>query len=189
MTDTIPYSDHKAKEIRFQNVLEVVAYLKDAGYKIEKSKAYIDRHLMKPDKDGFLQSNVDRYAKAFLERFDGTSGDGNSDKAREEARLTRERADKIAFENEIMRGKYLLRSEVDRQFAARAAFLKDGVGPRFIHSRAPRIVEMVGGEMAKIPDLVEMWLKEVEELFDHYSRPLEFEAVNILTTEGTEDTE
>ena len=39
-----------------------------------------------------------------------------------------------------------------------------------------RTVELVKGDQSLTPDLIELYTKEMETLFDHYSRPVEFEA-------------
>lgn len=182
-------------KLQFKRKTEVQAYLVSQGYDLGGSA--LNSTLAKKldgiaKKNGYWQqADIDNLAKfGNIPRLDGAMPKEMVDLDKRikeaEAREREGRAAKIEHENKVTVGLYLLRSEVDRQFAARAAFLKDGVGSRFIHSRAPRIVEMIGGDMGKVPDLVELWLKEVEELFDHYSKPLEFEAVNIIVTEDTE---
>lgn len=167
-----------SNEIRFQNILDVSGYLQSVGWKISKSKLYADRGIIKTQADGaYLKKDVDKYAEQFLRKLDASDIDSDSlEKLKEETRLTKERADKVAFENEIMRGSYVLKEDVEQQLAARASFIKSSI-EGFFHSLSPRIAEIIGGDISKIPELTEFCLRETEDFFHHYSKPLTFEAV------------
>ncbi len=173
-----------SNEIRFQNILDVSGYLQSEGWKISKSKLYADRGIIKTQADGsYLKKDVDKYAEKFLRKLDGSDIDSDPfEKLKEETRLTKERADKVAFENEIMRGSYVLREEAEQQLAARAAYIKSSI-EGFFHSLSPRIAELIGGDATKISELTEFCLREVEDFFHHYSKPLTFEAVKMQKAE------
>ena len=81
----------------------------------------------------------------------------------------------MELEAKIKQGMYILRSEIEQMLAARAAFLKDNLGQGFIHSRASKIAEIMQGNAERIPDLIEFWLRHIDEVFDYYSKPMKFE--------------
>jgi len=160
---------------------EVIEYLKAEGWKVEKTKLYddADRGALKKENGAYSKASVDKYANKWLEKLDGTDkpDDGlMTRKARLEIEILEEKKKEIVRENEIDAGKWVLRSEIEAMFAGRAGLLKNGLGPEFIHSHAPAIVTLVGGDQAKAPDLIEYWLKAIEEHFDRYSQPVEFAA-------------
>lgn len=167
-----------------KNILEVLDYLQQQGWKVSKSKLYDDQGKIDKQKDGsIIKKDADRYAKLCLSKLDGSDYEIDpTQKNKEETRLTKERADKIAFENEIMRGSYVLCEEAEQQMAARAAYLKNSI-EGFFHSLSPRIAEIINGDTTKIPELTEFCLREVEDFFNHYSKPLTFEAVKFQKTE------
>ena len=180
------YRIKKAAELNPQDaplkgIMDVLQYLQSEGWKISKSKLYEDENKIDKQKDGnILKKDADKYAAMFLRKLDGSDYEIDpASKIKEETRLTKERADKVAFENEIMRGDYVLREEVEQQLAARAAYLKNSI-EGFFHSLSPRIAELVNGDQDKIPELTEFCLREVEDFFHHYSKPLVFEAVKLV---------
>jgi len=178
-----------APERRFKTLKEVLSYLKDEGWKVEKSKLYADKNKIDRQKDGsYLAADVDRYAKLCLSRLDGSDETpvDAAEKLKWEIEFNKQRAKKLELENEVEKGRWLLRSEVSQMFAARAALLKDAVGPAFIHPRVADVIELVGGDQAKAPELIAWWLREVEKHMDQYSRPLEFAVP--AQTKGEEDT-
>lgn len=169
------------QEAPLKGVLEVLDYLQGDGWKVGKTTLYNDQGKINKQKDGsILKKDADKYAKLCLRKLDGSDYETDpADKNKEETRLTKERADKIAFENEVMRGSYVLREEVEQQQAARAAYLKNSI-EGFFHSLSPRMAELINGDANKIPELTEFCLREVEDFFHHYSKPLTFEAVKLI---------
>lgn len=160
-------------------VSEAVEYLRSQGYKIEKSKLYEDKHII-----GFSTSNgsavfketaLDKYAKKFLSLLSGSDVVSPEEKLKWETKIAEQKFNDMAFEAKIKGGAYVLKSEVEQMLAARAAFLKDNLGQGFIHSRAPKIAEILKGNPDNIPELIEFYLKHIEEVFDYYSKPMKFE--------------
>lgn len=171
------------EERRFKTLLGedgVLAYLKESGWKIEKSKLHSDQHKIEKEKDGtYAKKKVDEYARLSLQRLDGTDSDtdGLAQKAaRLEIEILEEKKIKARHENEVEAGRWVPKDDVESMLAGRAAVLKAGVGPEFIHARAEKLIELVNGDQARAPELIEYWLREAEALFDRYSRPLEFTA-------------
>lgn len=160
-------------------VSEAVEYLKSQGYKIEKSKLYEDKHII-----GFSTSNgsavfgekaLDKYAKKFLSLLSGSDAISLEEKLKWETRIAEQKFKDMELEAKIKQGMYILRSEIEQMLAARAAFLKDNLGQGFIHSRASKIAEIMQGNAERIPDLIEFWLRHIDEVFDYYSKPMKFE--------------
>ena len=185
------YFQQKAAEanpaqVALAGIPEVLEYLKADGWKIEKSKLYNDQGKIDKQKDGgILKKDADKYAAYFLKKLDGSDYEDidPAEKIKWETEIAKQKAEKLTMENEISRAVYVLKSDVEMQLAARASYLKDNLGMDFIHSIAPRIVTLVQGTQDKIPDLVDLWLEHIEEVFNHYSKPIKFEVPNIKKEE------
>lgn len=184
-------AEGKPEEQCFKNLLEVIVYLRDQGWKCSKSKIYEDQIKIDRQSDGTItKKDADKYAGIFLRRLDGSINADDLDpaeKLRWEIEIAKEKAEKLHRENEIERGIYLLRSDVEHMLAARAAYLKDNLGAAFIHSRASQIILLVNGDQTRIPDFVEFWLRNIEEIFNHYARPIQHEATYTPKPEGNEN--
>ncbi|MBE7413855.1 MAG: hypothetical protein HS130_00950 [Deltaproteobacteria bacterium] len=165
---------------RFANLLEVLGYLTDEGWKVAKSKLYADQNKISKERDGaYAKKAVDEYARLALVKLDGSGQEDEglaTRKAKIELDILEEKKKRERRENEIDEGKWVLRSDVESMLAGRAALLKSGLGEEFIHARAARIIDLVGGDQAKAPDLIALWKEEMEEHFNRYSEPLEFAA-------------
>lgn len=161
---------------RFKNIAEVIRYLHEEGWSASKRKIYYDRNKINRQPDGsFLKTAVDKYAKLFLSRTDRSKDISAAEKLKWEIEVTRQKAEKLRHENEIERGIYLLRSDVEHMLAARAAYLKDNLGAAFIYSRAAEIILLVKGDQTYMPDLTEYWLCEMGKVFNYYAKPMQFE--------------
>lgn len=159
---------------------EVLDYLKEEMYKIEKTTFYTKFIKgISAKKEGtityYLKTDVDARIKELgLQKLDGSEPDGVAEKLKWEAEIAKQKAELLRRRNEIEAGIYILRSEVEHQFAARAAFLKSSM-IAFFQSAAPRIVEKVNGDPRLIPEVTEFCLAEIEALFDRYSKPIIFD--------------
>lgn len=165
-------------EARF-TVPDAVAYLKAQEFKIEKTKLYDEKAIVGftvvDNAVTFAQKDLDRYAKKFLSLLTGSDSNNVEEKLKWETRIAEQKFKDMEFEARIKEGAYVLKSEVEQMLAARAAFLKDNLGQGFIHSRASKIAELLKGDPDLIPELIEFWLKQIEEVFDYYSKPMRFE--------------
>ena len=172
-------------------VPEAVEYLKSQGYKIEKSKLYSEKALVGyttiDNAVTFSKKDIDKYAKKFLNLLSGSDADNADEKMKWDARIAEQKFKDMEFEAKIKEGMYVLKSEVEQMLAARAAFLKDNLGQSFIHSRAPKIAEIIQGNTERIPELIELWLQQIEEVFDYYSKPMRFEVSTALLNLEKED--
>jgi len=183
------------------NILAVVKYLKEAGYRLEKSAAYKhrDEGKLRPRKDGkYYEADILKYAALFLRRLDGSRDDDDSrfalSKAQAEMDKTRAQTAYVEFKTKILEGKYIERGEFEHALARRAAMFKSDI-EAFIRGQAPKIVALVGGKAGKTPDLVDNMLEAAAKWLSRYAEDKEF-AVPRLTTavalaaqEGDEDEE
>lgn len=159
----------------FERLSEALTYLKLSGWKVSKAKFYEDKHLIREKEDmPILKKSVDAYAVANLRKMADLDSDPTiSNKLREETRLTRERADKVAFENKILRGDYVLLSDVSQMLAGRAAYLKGSLED-FFHGMTPAIIRKAGGDTQLTPEVTDYCLERLAEIFDFYSKPIVF---------------
>lgn len=156
----------------------VLEYLQSEGWKVEKSKLDKDKHKIKKEADGtYTKKSVDEYARLSLERRDGSSTNlidiatrkASIELENEEIKLWHNRREK-----EEKEGLWQLKSEVESEFAAFATFVKNSVGPEFIHRAAESIIRVVEGNTARTPELIELWRREVDEFFDNLSKRKEY---------------
>ena len=173
-------------------VPEALNYLNSQGFKIQNSKLYEDKSIINFKTVNniitFLKKDLDKYAKKFLNLLAESDSNNAEEKMKWDAKIAEQKFKDMEFEAKIKDGMYVLKSEVEQMLAARAAFLKENLGSGFIHSRAPKITEIIQGNTDRIPELIEFWLKQIEEVFDYYSKPLRFEVPAIsITEEDTDD--
>lgn len=159
-------------EKTFKGVPAVVEYLHSQGWKMSLRTGYNhrDKKILLPRKDGkFYQSDVDRYAASgALQRLDGIKqeiSDADIDRKRKAeadtaefiARINKVKAD--AVEN-----KYIDREIFEDELSAQALQFKNSI-QTFIHALAEEIVNYVGGDASRIPDLIEFMLTRADEHF------------------------
>lgn len=177
----------KQEEQIFRNILAVVGYLKNAGYRVEKSAAYKHNQegKLRPRKDGkYYETDVLKYAALFLKRLDGATDNDQSrfalDKARAEMDKTRAQTAYIEFKTKILEGKYVARGDFEHALAQRAAMLKSDM-ESFFRGHAPKIITLVGGKAGKTPDLVQYLLDAVALCLARYAEDKEYAVPRITT--------
>lgn len=156
----------------------VLEYLQSEGWKVEKSKLNNDKHKIKKEADGaYTKKAVDEYARLSLERRDGSSTN-LTDIAERKARIELENEEIKLWHNRREKEEkeclWELKSEVESEFSAFGTFVKTSVGAEFIHRSAENIIRVVEGNPARTPELVELWLREVDEFFDNLSKRKEY---------------
>lgn len=170
-------ADHQARtagpaERRFANLTEALEYLKSEGWKVEKSKLYADQGKITKEKDGtYTVKALDDYARLCLQRKDGSNNTISLAEKKAEADLDGKLKDNWLRQREIeeKEGKWELTSKIDAEFAEFAAYTKNAVGPEFIHRAVERLIEIADGDPKRAPEVIEYWLKEVDELFDRHA--------------------
>lgn len=171
---------------RVKGIPAAVRYLDAQGWKLSISGARLHRDgglLPRPDKDGYYATaDLDRYAVGNLRRKDGTTTTADDDELQEAAGRIKalavaskeeHQAENWRIRNEILRGNYVERSFMEREFGARAAFLRTDLNT-FWEVHALTIVELVGGDPAKVPALVEKGQDWVRDWTDRYARAIKY---------------
>jgi hypothetical protein len=179
----------------FKNIPAVHVYLtEERGYKVSERKVYDDKRLIIKQSDGcYLLRDVEEYASRFLPKRDGSDdneGELTKRKLQKEIELQDEKIDRERRRNKVETGKLILRSKVDQQLAARAAFLISDL-ESFAHGKLPEIAERaidstnatdeviayLAELRAKIgPELSAVFLSEMRKWLDRYAQPLQFQA-------------
>lgn len=166
----------------FDNLREVMSYLKKKGYKIEQSTIYKHKDVgkIRPNKEGkYLRADVEKYAQVHLPLSDGSPSPAKVlDKAQKEraAAETRERiARAINWETRTaaLQQKLVPRELFENELAARAAIFRAD-GENFFRGQAPAIVNIVGGDVLKVPELIDFCLNALEQWFSRYLHQEEF---------------
>lgn len=169
----------------FATQQDVLAYLKAGGYKIEKSA--LSNHVLKRKlirKSGvFRRKDVDSYADLHLQS--GATGQTAADKktiALQERKLkaeclrTEEQALKAKIEREASEGKLIPRDDVELELAGRAVALEAGYD-HMVYTMASGLVELVGGDQAKVDRLITAMLEAKDEWLNQYASTADFVVV------------
>lgn len=158
-----------------------IKYLSESGFKISKSTFY--RHFsagkIGPQPDGkFLRADLDTYARQYLKLADGTPADPGEDKPATddaldqkrhyEARKIKAQAKHWEVKAAILRGEYIERAAYERALARRATIFKSD-GENFFRVNAGEIINIVKGDPALAPDLIDFCLGQFETWLHRYS--------------------
>jgi hypothetical protein len=162
---------------KLKNIPAVIAHLDAAGWKISKSAAYKHKKegRLRPGADGwFSVKAVEKYARQWLEKKDGSAGQVSVEelaeqKAAAELEKIRAQARHWDTKTKIELGQYVPREEWDRELAARARVFKSDI-ENFIRSEASELIRMVDGDPDKAPDLIDYYLRQAEAWLDRYSQ-------------------
>jgi len=179
----------KAPE-EFRNLLEVLDYLKGEGWKTSKTALYEHKRkgLIRPDRDGGRYSlrAVQRYAydHLVLEKTHVRKQEDDLRRRRIKAEIAKieEQAKRERLRREIEEGKYVPREDFELELAARAAVL-DTMRRTNIRTRAAERVALVGGDPARIPDLIAFDLEVHNEEMNAFANTKEFRVL-LKRTEG-----
>ena len=176
----------------FACLLDVVSYLKGAGYKTSRSTIY--RHFSEGKlrcKGGvFTVRDVRHYAQIFLNRIHGKSTNilaSETARARRtaaDARRSEAHADLLTMKANILAGSYVPKAEFEHALAMRATIFRNDL-TNWVHSVAPYIVRLVCGDEKLIPDLIRHMLDKVDDFLNRYADDREYEIV--LTGPTPED--
>jgi hypothetical protein len=177
------------------NILAVVDYLTRSGWKIKKSSAYKavkEGKLRRKSTGTFLIADAERYAALYLRRLDGNDLDDaqtdalQRDKLRAEARKSLLQADLLEIKKQIAEGNYVPKDTFERELSYRAMVFKMD-GDSFCRSEAGAIIELVGGDKDKIPDLQEFLLEKFHKWLSRYAADKEFIVPQPTTAEMVAD--
>lgn len=141
------------KDARFKNLLVVLEYLQNNGWKISRGKLYEDERLIKKQSDGaILVADVDKYAAQFLRKLDGSDEPSDNDKNKEETRLTKAKADKEELLFKVLQKRYVDIAQVERTRTAQTAKLLLTY-ENLVYGKTEKLIELVSGDMTKKHDL------------------------------------
>jgi hypothetical protein len=161
----------------FKNVLEVLGYLQGAGWKISQPGLYkhvAEGKLTRNPEGAFGKIAVDKYARTFLRKKDGSSkvSDQLNDLQREkllaETRMATARASHWEIKTKETLGELVPRDAFERELAARASVLKSD-DENWIFGAAGDIIALVKGDPALEPDLIEFMRTSRESVFARYA--------------------
>ena len=174
-----PMSDQQPNvEPGFSSLEAVRRFLNGQGYAVTKST--IDRHKkdgkIKPNPSGlFTEAAALKYASSFLrEKETGlrkAEGAALQQNVLVGARtdLLREQALLAKHKREVEEGKYVLRSAVSQDLAARAVMLKTGL-KQLTTSGVSDWVHLVAGDPRRAPELQRAIMEGLERVLDDYAR-------------------
>jgi len=144
------FLDSDDKEPSFPNRIEALAWLQRQGFKIAKSKLYLDckRGLLKLQDDGSVfETDLKKYArKVGLNQLSKTP---DVDPGDLQTKKTQAELDKLKTQNKLLQHqldekqrKYVSRDDFEMEFAAKIAVLKSGLEYE-IHSSAPDLITLI----------------------------------------------
>jgi hypothetical protein len=165
-----------------KNLLSVVRYLKEQGYKIGKSAVYKHQQegKIRPNKDGvYALDETERYAATYLKKSDGTTPASaeldkkQREKVDEETRKIKAQAEHWEIRTSILKGSFVPRELFEHELAARATIFRSDI-ENFIRGQAQAAINLVSGDQNKAPDLIDFMLGQLEVWLARYTEKEEF---------------
>ncbi len=168
--------------------LDAVAYLRDAGYKVSKSQfnrmvkarkvaTNADGHFEVPALLGFAAACLAPVAQA----ADAALADATASRLSADARLKDYQAERTRLKLQKEQGLLMPRAEHERDLAARALFFRAEVR-NFVHLHGAAMIALVGGDEARLRDLVDWWQDKTAIWIDSWSQDREY-----LLPDGEDD--
>jgi hypothetical protein len=181
-----------SKNIIF-SVADVHRYLKAYAWKISKTQLYehVEQKKLKREDDGnFSIPIIDKYALKYLRRADGSKpskalADIQARKYEADVRQSMASAEIKEIKISVLKGEYVRKDAFELALAERAMLFKQDI-ETFCRSKAAEIVNLIGGDKEKIPDLIDYLLNETANWLDCYSRDREF-ILPMPALSGSED--
>lgn len=159
----------------FSSLAKVLRHLQRSGWKIAESTLYKHKKdgLLRPEKTGrYRLEAVEKYAETYLQRIDGgnPAEDKALDRKREaDTRKAEAQAKHWELKTKIEAGLYVPREAHETELARRLKVFRSDL-LTFNRSKAPRIIELVGGDPEKAPELIEFLNEAVLDALDRYVR-------------------
>ena len=165
------------------NMTEAIAWMQQAGFKIKKSKVYGDRKKGKfhVQPDGRIR-HADVLAYIHTEELSKAPSmlqvleDISTRKQEKEIEKLTAQVEKLQFDLDRDRGKYLPKEEVRTELALKIAALESGL-KHMIRIYASDWVGSVGGDIKKAPVLIGQFTHRLDELLDEMGNVEELELV------------
>lgn len=180
----------------FKNRLEILEYLQDLGYSVQKSKVYNDCNAgilrMQPDKT-ILESAVQDYIrhpesglfKAAELGKKKEAEDLTLEKLRVELHNQTLKGEDLQFELDKKRGKYLPRDDFEMELASRAAVLDSGIR-HGVTVKAAEMILLVGGDQEKRADFLKTFQLILDEQLNRFSSTQTFQVMFLKEMEKDE---
>ena len=164
----------------YKTQLDAVAFLKDRGFKVSKSSLSRDLKSGRISTDAqgnFEESALLAYAVALKEPTavveNKALSSATAERLTADADLKRWQAERQKLKLEKEQGLLMLRSEHERDLAARALFFKREI-ENFIHLHGPGIIHLVGGDEHRLPDLIAHWEEKTADWMNSWAEEREF---------------
>jgi hypothetical protein len=173
----------------FKNVLAVLKYLADQGFKVGRDKIYSDAKsgLLRVQKDkSVLAADVKLYAgtlKVIREDAGDDLAEDHKIKTRKEIEKLDLQNEKLQFELDKERGKYLQKKDFAMEVAARAVVLDTGIRHMF-QVNAAEYIALVGGDMMKTNALLERMYTDFDRTMNGFATVDRFQ---VMVVPGTEE--
>jgi len=176
-------------ENKFKNVLAVLKYLTDEGFKVGRDKIYSDAKtgLLRVQEDkSVLASDVKLYAGTLKVIRDDAGEDLAEDhkiKTRKEIEKLNLQNEKLQFELDKERGKYLQKKDFAMEVAARAVVLDTGIRHMF-QVNASEYIALVCGDMMKTNVLLDRMYADFDRTMNGFATMDRFQ---VMVVPGSED--
>lgn len=165
--------NHFSADPAFNNIMAVVEFLQSEGYKIKKSKLYIDKDkgLLRVSPDGTV-SHAEAMAyitrsglEKLSDRASGLVDDMHAKKTRKEIERLEVQTEKARFDMDREKGKYLLKTDVRTEFALKLGAF-ESIFRNIIRTRAADYIGAVGGKPEKSQLLVDFIYSDLDEVIN-----------------------
>jgi hypothetical protein len=174
---------------KFKNVLAVLNHLNDEGFKVGRDKIYTDAKtgLLRVQKDKtVLAADVKLYAGTLKAARDDMTGDLTEDhkiKTRKEIEKLDLQNEKLQFELDKERGKYLQKKDFAMEVAARAVILDTGIRHMF-QVNVSEYIALVGGDMMKTNVLLDRMYEDFDKTMNGFATVDRFQ---VMIVPGSEE--
>lgn len=174
-------NENKTVSETLRTVADVRKYLKAHAWKISKTQLYehvAQKKLKRSDDGAFSIFSVDKYALKYLKRVDGSKpskalADIQERKYEADVRQSLASAEMKELKISLLKGEYVPKDSFGRALAERAILFKNDI-ETFCRSKAADIIDLIGGDKEKIPDLIQYLLDQTANWLNNYSEDRKF---------------
>jgi hypothetical protein len=181
---------------RLANGMAALSYLQDKGWKIKKSRLYGDKN------KGLIHFNSDKsvdevellaYAAMHLGKI-RSEGPGDDigkiseKKLKEEARKVRLQAEKLQYELDIIKRKYIHRNRWLAELVGKMRAIKEAA-ILVVRHRAPDVITAVGGDLKKQSLYVDLMIAYLEDAYDELSNVKEIKLLISRSEKANHDSD
>lgn len=174
----------KEESESFSSTAEVLAYLRDAGWKVTKTSLY--RHLDQGKfaaRDGlFRRGDIDRYARTWLKQKATGKRVNEATEELQRKKLEKE-LERLDIDIKQRRqdydrdaGRLIPREQMEVELAGRAAILDAGL-KHWINTNAMEWIRLADGDVKKVGELIFALTRSIDEHLNAYAQPQDFKIV------------